>query len=264
MPSPFPGMDPFVENPRLWPNVHHRLITAIGDRLGMQLRPKYYVGIEERAYLTDGDDPAVEVIVPDLQIVEPLESWSSNASDDGGLALDVAERVITTTLIDAEIREPRIEILDAKSRAVITVIEVLSPSNKIRGAYGRASYIRKREEVLNSKTHLVEIDLLRGGMSFLPKLKRRGFDYFVHVSRARQRPKGDLWRIRLNQRLPPILIPLKAGDDDAQLDLQDVFTSVYDHAGFDLIVNYRDTPDPPLNAEQATWADQWLAKKGLR
>lgn len=264
MPSPFPGMDPFVENPRLWPNVHNSLIAAMRDRLGQQLRPKYYVGIEERAYLTDGDDPAAEVIVPDLQIVEPHETWSSNDSGEGGIAVDVAERIITTTLIDTEIREPRIEILDAKSRAVITVIEVLSPSNKIKGAYGRASYIRKREEVLNSKTHLVEIDLLRGGSSFLPKLKRRGGDYFVHVSRAGQRPKGELWRIRLNQRLPPIVIPLKAGDDDAQLDLQEVFTSVYEHAGFDLIVNYRDIPDPPLNDEQAAWTERWLTKKGLR
>lgn len=264
MPSPFPGMDPFVENPRLWPNVHHRLITAIGDRLSSQLRPKYYVGIEERAYLTDSDDPAAEVIVPDLQIVEPHATWSSNDPDEGGVAVEVAERIITTTLIDTEIREPRLEILDAQSRAVITVIEVLSPSNKIKGAYGRESYIRKREEVLNSKTHLVEIDLLRGGSSFLPKLKRRGGDYFVHVSRAGQRPKGELWRIRLNQRLPPIVIPLKAGDDDAQLDLQELFTSVYEHAGFDLIVNYRDTPDPPLNAEQAAWTERWLTKKGLR
>ena len=264
MPSPFPGMDPFVENPRLWPNVHNSLIAAMRDRLGQQLRPKYYVGIEERAYLTDGDDPAAEVIVPDLQIVEPHPTWSNDDSNEGGIAVDVAERVITTTLIDTEIREPRLEILDAQSRAVITVIEVLSPSNKIRGAYGRESYLRKREEVLNSKTHLVEIDLLRGGSSFLPKLKRRGFDYFVHVSRAGQRPKGELWRIRLNQRLPPILIPLKAGDDDATLDFQEVFTSVYDHAGFDMIVSYRDTPDPPLNAEQAAWADQWLTKKGLR
>lgn len=264
MPSPFPGMDPYVENPRLWPNVHHRLITACGDRLGSQLRPKYYVGIEERAYLTDSDDPAAEVIVPDLQIVEPHSSWSDSDFDAGGTAVDVAEPIVTTTLIDTEIREPRLEILDAQSRAVITVIEILSPSNKIKGAYGRESYARKRDEVLDSKTHLVEIDLLRGGQSFLPKLKRRGGDYFVHVSRAGQRPKGELWRIRLPQRLPPIVIPLKAGDDDAKLDLQEVFTSVYDRAGFDLIVNYREPPDPPLTPEQAAWAEQWLTKKGLR
>lgn len=264
MPSPFPGMDPFVENPRLWPNVHHRLITACGDRLSQQLRPKYYVGIEERAYLTDSDDPAAEVIVPDLQIVEPHRDWLDIDSDEGSVAVDVAEPIITTTLIDTEIREPRLEILDSQSRAVITVIEILSPSNKIKGAYGRESYIRKREEVLNSKTHLVEIDLLRGGSSFLPKLKRRGFDYFVHVSRAGQRPKGELWRIRLHQQLPPIVIPLKAEDADAKLDLQEVFASVYDRAGFDLIVNYRDTPDPPLTAQQAAWAEQWLTKKGLR
>lgn len=264
MPSPFPGMDPFVENPRLWPNVHNSLIAAMRDRLCQQLRPKYYVGIEERAYLTDSDDPAAEVIVPDLQIVEPQAAWSSSDSDEGGVAIEVAEPVITTTLIDTEIREPRLEILDAQSRAVITVIEILSPSNKIKGAYGRESYLRKREEVLNSKTHLVEIDLLRGGSSFLPKLKRRGGHYFVHVSRAGQRPKGELWRIRLNQRLPPIVIPLKAGDDDAKLDLQEVFTSVYENAGFDLIVNYRDTPDPPFDAEQAAWSEQWLKKKGLR
>lgn len=264
MPSPFPGMDPFVENPRLWPNVHHRLITACGDRLSSQLRPNYYVGLEERAYITDSDDPGTEVIVPDLQVVEPFGNWSSSAFDAGGVAIDVAEPIVTTTLIDTEIREPRLEILDAQSRAVITVIEILSPSNKIKGAYGRESYLRKREEVLNSTTHLVEIDLLRSGTSFLPRLKLRGGDYFVHVSRAGRRPKGELWRIQLPQRLPPIAIPLKAGDEDARLDLQEVFTSVYDHAGFDLIVNYRDNPEPPLNPDQAAWAQQWLITKGLR
>ena len=263
MPSPFPGMDPYVENPRIWPNVHHRLITACGDQLGSQLRPKYYVGIEERAYITDSDDPGADVIVPDLQIVEPHRTWSAAGSDEGGAELEVAELTMTTTLIDLEVREPRLEILDAQSRAVITVIEILSPSNKMKGAYSREVYAEKRTELLNSKTHLVEIDLLRVGNSFLPIGKRRG-DYCVHVSRAEMRPKGELWGIRLRHRLPTISIPLKAGDDDAQLNLQEVFTSVYDRAGFDLILNYREAPDPPLDDRQAAWVDQWLKKKGLR
>lgn len=267
MPSPFPGMDPYVENPRIWPNAHHSLITLMRDRLASQLRPRYFVGMEDRAYLTDNDDPGFSVIVPDVQLVEPDEfhsEWSPGTSNGGGVALEIAEPIVMTTLIDKEIREPRIEIIDSKSRAVITVIEVLSPSNKVLGSRGRASYLEKRDEVLDSKTHLVEIDLLRGSGSFLPRGCRPVGDYFVHVSRADRRPKGELWRIMLHQRLPVISIPLKKGDDDAKLDLQELFTSIYDRAGFDLIIDYKSSPTPPFSEPHAKWAKQWLKKKRPR
>ena len=267
MPSPFPGMDPFVESPRVWPNAHHSLITMLRDRLASQLRPLYFDGIEDRVYRTDIDDPGFSVIVPDVQLLEPQEncsSWTSSDLDEGGVAVEIAEPIVATTLIDEEIREPRIEIIDSQNRAVITVIEILSPSNKVLGSRGRESYLEKREQVLDSKTHLVEIDLLRGAGSMLPRGCRPGGDYFVHVSRAGQRPKGQLWEIKLHQRLPVIAIPLKKGEDDATLDLQELFTSVYDRAGFDLVINYREEPTPPFSEAHAKWAQQWLTKKGLR
>ena len=180
------------------------------------------------------------------------------------MSVAIAEPIVTKTLIDTDIHEPLIEILDAQSREVITVIEILSPSNKILGAAGRESYLRKRIEVLKSKTHLVEIDLLRVGRGFVSTGKLRGVNYSVHVSRAGRRPEGMLWKIRLPQKLPVISIPLKAGDDDVPLDLQEVFASVYDLAGFDLVIDYRGQPEPGLDENQAKWVDQLLKSNGLR
>src|SRR5213079_359901 len=105
MPSPFPGMDPYLEKPNLWPDVHHRLITTASDVLTGQLRPKYYVRIEERVYVSDENDPGRRVIAPDLRIVD-RPGWEGAPLAEGGTAtLEVAEPVVCTTLIDDEIHE---------------------------------------------------------------------------------------------------------------------------------------------------------------
>jgi hypothetical protein len=207
-------MDPCLENPGLWPDVHHTLISGSRDLLTVQLRPKYVVRVEERVY--------------------------------------------------EEVHEAFLKVIDRESREVVTVIEILSPTNKVPGSAGRDSFEEKRREVMRSPSHVVEIDLLRGER-MVPIPKKIGpHEYLVHVSKKGLRPRGLLYPIRLPRRLPVIPIPLKAGDPDVRLDLQAVLEASYDRAGYDLEIDYRKEPQPPLDAELATWADQLLRSKGLR
>ena len=124
----------------------------------------------------------------------------------------VAESVVVTSLFEEDIHEARLEIIDRERRQVVTVIEVVSPTNKVRGARGRDSYLQKRAEVFNSPSHMVEIDLLRDGdpLPFQPSPPPH--DYLIHVSIRESRPQGRAWPIRLQQRLPVVEIPLRPED----------------------------------------------------
>jgi hypothetical protein len=144
------------------------------------------------------------------------------------------------------------------------VIELISPTNKVPGSRGQTSYQQKRREVLSSPSHWVEIDLLRGGLSFVLREVLPPCEYTVHVSRVERRPKGKVWPIRLSQRLPLVPIPLRPTDPDAPLDLQQVLSTAYDRAAYELEINYRPDPVPPLAAAEAAWADELLRGKGLR
>jgi len=267
MPSPFPGMDPYLENPRLWPDVHHNLISGFQGILGAQLRPKYVVTIEERVYIADESDDSFQpqMRIPDVEVAS-RPGWEETAFSPKGDAsqLEVAEPVVATTWFEQEIHEAYLKIIDLGTRDVVTIIEILSPTNKVPGSPGRKSFEQKRREVMNSPTHWVEIDLLRGKRMVRVPKKIGPHSYLVHVSNSGLRPRGLLYGIRLMRRLPVIPIPLKPGDSDARLDLQAVLDGAYDRAGYDLRIDYRGEPDPPLSGELATWADQLLRSKGLR
>jgi hypothetical protein len=260
MPSPFPGMDPYLEAPEIWPDLHHELISVIREHLNARLRPRYHSMVEERVYISDDHDPGRRVIVPDVAIQVAAGSAEYRKSDGSeGIELAVAEPVVATTMIEEEIREARIVIVDGVGRQVVTVIEVLSPTNKIVGSRGRTNYEVKRMEVMQSPAHLVEIDLLRDGEPIYAGERLPPHDYLVHVSRQGQRPKGILWPILIAQRLPTIKIPLLPGDEDAELNLGDVLNSAYDRAGYDLAVDYTKPPRVPLAPPKDRWAADWLA-----
>lgn len=263
MPSPFPGMDPYLEDPGLWPDVHLELISEIRAILTGRLRPKYYVRVEERVYISDESDPGRRVIIPDVRIADRPE-WQGGSLPPGeGGALAVAESVVVTSLFEEDIHEARLEIIDRERRQVVTVIEVVSPTNKVHGSRGRDSYLQKRAEVMNSPSHMVEIDLLRDGdpLPFHETLPPH--DYLVHVSIRDRRPQARAWPILLQQRLPVVEIPLRIEDPAAPLDLQQVLNTVYDRAGYDLSVKYAAEPNPPLQGENAEWARRLLREKGL-
>ena len=261
MPSPFPGMDPYLESPVHWPDVHHELMSVARELLNQSLRPRYHVRVEQRVYVSDETDPGRKAIIPDLQVIagHTDSSWSGKSAHFG---TSVCEPVVLTTLIEDEIHEARLEIIDANRQAVVTVIEILSPANKIVGSRGRASYEQKRKEVMTSSTHLVEIDLLRDGDHLHCRELLPEADYYVHVSRRGHRPRGTVWPILLPQRLPVISIPLNSDDPDAMLDLQTVLNTAYDRAAYDMVVDYRLDPVPPLTGQLIEWANALLCSHG--
>lgn len=262
MPSPFPGMDPYLEWVAIWPDLHHELISLIRLRLNDVVRPRYVARVEERVYVSDDGDPGHRVYVPDVAL--RAASWRPMAkSSSASHAAVTAEPVEMLTVFDEQMREARVEIRDVADKQIVTVIEVLSPTNKIRGSAGRRSYLEKRSEILSSTCHLVEIDLLREGEGIPLGSDAPGHDYLVHVSHADRRPVGSVWPILLTQRLPRLAIPLK-GEDEADLDLQAVLNDAYDRAGYEYDLDYTKPPSVVLTPEQAAWADRWLQEKGVR
>jgi len=141
---------------------------------------------------------------------------------------------------------------------------VLSPTNKIRGSRGRASFLDKRRDTLASDVHWVEIDLLRGGLPSVLRPRLMQSDYRILVSRADNRSRASYWPIELRQALPVIGIPLRSPDRDAPLDLGKVLRSAYDSAEYDATIDYRKKPQPPLSSADASWADRLLKEAGLR
>lgn len=266
MPSPFPGMDPYLEEPGLWPDVHHELMSVARELLMRRLRPKYHVRVEERVYISDENDPGREVIIPDLRVADAghdeRRDWEAEEATAGYVA--VAEPVVLTTLLDDEIHEAFLEVIDRQEQMVVTVIEILSPTNKVPGSRGRASYLEKRQEIMRSPSHLVEIDLLRGGKAIHTRELLPPADYYVHVSKKAKRPKGIVWPILLTQRLPVISIPLRPEDEDVPLDLQEVLNTAYDRAAYDLAIDYRREPVPPLGEAQQQWAHALLQSRSVR
>ena len=239
-------------------------VNIASDYIAERVAPKYYVTIEERVYISDQSDPGRSVIIPDVRIAA-RPGWEDRPLEiAGGTAVEVAEPIVVTTLFDEEIHESRVEVVDRDQRQAVAVIEVLSPANKVLGSRGRASFEQKRQEVMNSPSHFVEIDLLRGGVGVRTRETLPPCEYLVHLSRNSKRPKALAWPIRLSQRLPLIPIPLLAGDPDGVLDLQAVLTTAYERARYDYRLDYTREPDPPLPPEWAAWADRLLTDKGLR
>ena len=262
MPSPFPGMDPYLETPDLWPDVHHGLISQIRAVLNSALRPNYFARIELRAYISDEDDPGREARIPDVRIeLGTRRNGGKKASKPAGAA--IAEP-LTVTLLDEEVEEARVEIRHRPSGALVTAIEVLSPANKIRGSRGRASFMQKRHEIFSSDVHWAEIDLLRAGNPSVTRPRLPRSDYRILVSRAEERAKVKYWPVSVLQPLPVVGIPLRMPDPDVPLDLGAVLASAYERGAYDLSVDYRREPSPPLSRGDAAWAAKLLRERGLR
>lgn len=257
MPSPFPGMDPYLEAPWIWPDVHHGLISQSQTVLNAQLRPRYVARVELRVYISDDDDPGRQLFVPDLR-VERSPKRKGISKSKGESTLAITEPLIVPTLVDEEIEEAFLKIIHVETKELVTLIEVLSPSNKVRGSKGRASFMGKRHEIMNSEVNWVELDLLRAGVPSVTDPPLRPSDYRILVSRADQRTRTRYWPVSVRQPLPVISVPLRGKDPEVPLDLGTVFRAAYDCAAYDVSIDYRKDPDPPLEAADAKWARELL------
>jgi len=266
--NPFPGMNPYLE--RHWWDVHARLIVYACDSLQAQLPDGLVARIEERVYVDYPRESITRLIYPDIRVSElrqPAPASSAGTATAVLEAVDISTRIIVEEE-EIPIVETYIEVVDPAGGLVITVIEVLSVSNKVPGV-GQDVYRSKQRGLLEAGVNLVEIDLLRTGqrvVSLSPTslLQFVNVPYLVCVFRSWQPRKREVYPIALNQPLPKIAVPLRPSDADVVLDLQQLLNRCYEVGRYDQLINYSHDPDPPLDAEGMTWLHQILVEKGLR
>jgi hypothetical protein len=263
-------MDPYLENPALWPDVHQSLITYIRDTLQPELRPNYLARIGERVYIAETESG--RNIYPDVTLLGRPMKEGAPASETPAAPVAEATPVVvrepfTLMLPSGEHREPYLEITHSTGREVVTVIEVLSPANKTPGV-GYEQYRKKQGEVLRSRAHLVEIDLLSQGLfvlAFDSDEGKRPDDvprsrYLISVSRAPDRTRFELYPLILPEPLPTFRIPLRAPDPDVPLNLQAVFNRCYENGRYADVVNYDEPPPAPLSLDEQHWVKTNLLK----
>jgi hypothetical protein len=258
MHSPFPGMDPYLEAPSIWPDVHTSLMSIFREQLTPLLAPKYLAELETQVVIDHLDDEP-QGVLPDVSITSPEVSVEAPSAVAVAAPAPVQVRVpmdIPTRLVSVYIRQ-------RETARLVAVIELLSPVNKRRGK-GREEYLDKRRTFLTSPVHVIEIDLLR-------RYPRMPFDdplppahYLVMVCKAGERPRSNVWPISVRQPLPTIPIPLLSPDPPVPLGLGQALRTAYERARYDLRVDYRRPPVPPLSPADAAWAAALLASPAGR
>jgi hypothetical protein len=246
MKTPFPGMDPYLENPIIWQDVHNRLIAAIADAISPIVAPRYYVALERRAYLLTPDD-VVFVGRPDIALVskgQPVLPATAPVFN-GVLEVEVP--------MNDEVGEDYLEIHEVRTGKLVTLLEVLSPTNKIHPE-GREQYEAKRAQVMLTRTNLVEIDLLRAGEPMAVVGRASRSDYRILISRGHQRPRAQLYFFNLRQPIPQFPLPLMPHEAEPLVDLNTILHQLYTRARYDLRLDYSQPPVPPLSSQDADWA----------
>lgn len=220
MPSPFPGVDPFVLAQE-WDDFQTSLVVAMSGTLNRLIAPRYVARVGVREFYDQVDGTSEQLV---------------------------------------GVREKYLTIRRLPTREIVTYIDLLSPYNTRVGSAGQKEYLAKREEILRSHSHLVELDLLRGGARLPMASPLPPADYYAIISRSGRRPRAEIYPWNLRNPLPTIAIPLLSDDPAVPLDLQEVFTAVYDRAIYDLSVDYTAPLDPPLRKEDEEWMRGLLSK----
>lgn len=260
MPSPFPGMDPYIEDADLWLDFHAELASQIKHQVAPQIRPGYFVRTMPRRTYETVELGKPRSAYPDAAILKPRPLREPAAA-----YASVAEPPFQSRVeIEFEIKDFSLEIRD-KDSELVTSIEILSRVNKRRGHEAYNAYRRKRRGLLRQPVHLIEIDLLRVGERVPILDPVPDAPYYIYLSRENLRPDIGVWAIQLQDKLPTIPIPLRQPDPDAVLDLQRAVETIYDLSMYQESINYREPPPPPLLSESdAQWLDEFLRAKGLR
>jgi hypothetical protein len=253
MALPFPGMNPYLEDPDIWPDFHGSFLIELRSRLNLVL-PKGYVARWDRYVWVDEDAEEHVLGKPDVFVSEGNVHMRAN----GGTATLAAPATVVLPATEAK-GKPFVKIVDARGKRVVTVIEMLSPANKSRGVDHEA-YLVKRQEYLNTGTNLVEIDLLRGGQRAPVEGGHAKCDYCIIVSRASEFPQAGYWPLTIRDPLPPIPIPLDPGIADVSISLQECFEPVCANGRYDEDIDYTLPPPPPtMNEADVAWIRDRLA-----
>jgi hypothetical protein len=250
MNCPFPGMDPYLEDPAFWPDFHRRFITEIADTLLAKLPAGYDARIDEQLRLVSHDDAGGQTVYPDVTVsTSDLSCPPLSPVSSGGTA--VLEPVTIPAPAMDEVRDVWIEVRHLPDQSVVTIIEVLSPANK-RGD-GFLEYVARRNAILSRSVNLVEIDLLLGGrrLNMGPRLPQG--HYYTFISRANHRQTVDVLAWELPRVLPAIPIPLQAPDPDVTVQLASAFANTYERGHYRRALRYGSPPPAGVPVELSNW-----------
>jgi hypothetical protein len=269
MPSPFPGMDPYIESSGVWEDFHHNLIGEIQNAVAAKLPANYVARAGERSYVVlfsaEESDLVWHAMQSDVGITQPAESAPATArasiASAAGTATD-DQPVTMHAFVEAEFREAFIEISTlSPERKLVTTIEVLSPSNKRPGTEGWRQYLRKRQGHLEREANLVEIDLLRGGQR-MPMIEEwPASPYYVLTCWKRSAPACKVWPAFFDRPLPKLRVPLTPPDVDLTLDLQPMVDSIYDRSRYVVDIDYRRPCRPALDERTIFWLSERLSQR---
>jgi len=253
-------MDPYLEDPDIWEDFHTELASKIRGQLAPQLRPRYFAALVPRVSYDEVVIAERHVVKPDVAVIRMTDR--PMVGEAVAIAPPPLEGVVA---IEVEVRSQTIEIRRVSDGELVTAIEILSPVNKRPGREAFEEYRQKRRDLLRSRVHLLEIDLLRGGRRPPIETPLPDDPYFVFLSRGNHRPWVDIWPLRLQEPIPILPVPLTAPDKDVPLDLGQAIVAVYDEAGYDLRIDYSQAPPKPdLPIENAAWVEMQLRSVGLR
>ena len=247
-------MDPYLEQPALWSSFHSRFIVAVANAIEQNLSAQYYVEVETRTYEDSGIEGLL-VGIPDAAVVarqtpDQVAPGSVAAAPNVSTQIRPQQVILPVPVV---VKERYLEVRDITNHAVITVMELLSPKNKQAGE-GRDRYQKKRQAILGSATHLVELDLLRAGKP-MPIVDFSSVSaYRILVSSSHQRPAADLYSLDLWQPLPELPIPLRAPQETTVVSLQSAFDEVYRQARYASRIDYSQSPPlPTLSSAEKAW-----------
>ncbi|RRR78184.1 MAG: DUF4058 family protein [Candidatus Viridilinea halotolerans] len=253
MENPFPGMDPYLEAPNMWPDVHHHVMVAVRDQLQAQLSTAYSVGLAPYTALENIAIAAVRKTDVDAEMAEHDPPKTKRAP------------LVLPTMMVVPVEYARIEIRMVRSHTLVTVIELLSPANKRPSFDGAHVYEQKRQEIFCSTANLLEIDLLRAGQRPQMIGELPDAPYFIFLSRMQRRPNVEIWPLALREPIAPIPVPLRFPDTPVVLDLGKAIHKTYAQAHYNLDINYhKPPPAPAFSPTDATWIADRLRAKGFR
>lgn len=260
MPSPFPGMDPYIEPSGMWGDFHGSLLTFIRGELNAHLPEGYVASIELFVWTCEEEQgKRRQVREPDVFVREDETS--------GGSGLVVETITAPTTIVLPRLTKRKrkyVQVTDIRTKKVVTAIEVLSPSNK-KGGTDRGVYLEKRTEYLATKLSFVEIDLLRGGKRPpLGKGHPEVTDYYAMVSRSWEFPRAGVWTFGIRDPLPLLPIPVTADHGATPLNLRACVDLAYDGGRYSTSLPYDEPLRPRPRDQDRGWIAQTLKKRPRR